>query len=164
MPYRHAKRRVRPPGRAPNVVVVGAGFAGFDALRRLERLVPSGRAVLRLIAPTDYLLYSPLLPAATAQHAQRRGRAVAHNVAAMPGGPAKVRVASNTVESQGAPIATASRPRSTARSASRTSTRRKELGMTTESWRVNQELAPRGHPGWALPPVPVGCRQRRRDQ
>jgi NADH dehydrogenase len=44
------------------VAVVGAGFAGFHALRRLERLLPSNRAVLSLMAPTDYLLYSPLLP------------------------------------------------------------------------------------------------------
>lgn len=44
------------------VVVVGGGFAGFHALRRLRRLLPPERAELVLVNPTDYLLYSPLLP------------------------------------------------------------------------------------------------------
>ena len=56
------RRRGRPQDGAPKVVVVGAGFAGFHTLRRLERLLAPGQAVLGLIAPTDYLLYSPLLP------------------------------------------------------------------------------------------------------
>jgi NADH dehydrogenase len=42
--------------------VVGGGFAGFHTLRRLERLLAPDQAVLGLIAPTDYMLYSPLLP------------------------------------------------------------------------------------------------------
>lgn len=44
------------------VLVVGGGFAGFHALRRLQRLLPAERAELVLVNPTDYLLYSPLLP------------------------------------------------------------------------------------------------------
>src|SRR4051812_9962318 len=44
------------------IVVVGGGFAGFYALRRLQRQVPADRAELILVSPTDYLLYSPLLP------------------------------------------------------------------------------------------------------
>ena len=44
------------------IVVVGGGFAGFFALRYLQRHVPAGRADLVLVNPTDYLLYSPLLP------------------------------------------------------------------------------------------------------
>ncbi|RKS79955.1 NADH dehydrogenase [Motilibacter peucedani] len=46
----------------PRVVVVGGGFAGFYALRRLERLLAPDAAELVLVNPTDYLLYSPLLP------------------------------------------------------------------------------------------------------
>ena len=46
----------------PRVVVVGGGFAGFHALRRLERLLPADQAALTVIAPKDYMLYSPLLP------------------------------------------------------------------------------------------------------
>lgn len=44
------------------IVVVGGGFGGFHALRRLQKLLEPERASLTLVAPTDYLLYSPLLP------------------------------------------------------------------------------------------------------
>jgi NADH dehydrogenase len=47
------------------VVIVGAGFAGIHAARRLARL--AGRQVeVTLINPTDYFLYLPLLPEVTA--------------------------------------------------------------------------------------------------
>lgn len=49
-------------GRRPQVVVVGGGFAGFYALRRLQHTLPPDAADLVLVNPTDYLLYSPLLP------------------------------------------------------------------------------------------------------
>src|SRR4051812_49841696 len=51
----------RRPG-PPRVVVVGGGFAGFYALRHLQRHLPPGGAELVLVNPNDYLLYSPLLP------------------------------------------------------------------------------------------------------
>ncbi|MDT7741903.1 MAG: hypothetical protein QOE59_981 [Actinomycetota bacterium] len=48
------------------VVVVGAGFAGFTALRRLERTLTRRGAhddvELVLVTPQDYMLYTPLLP------------------------------------------------------------------------------------------------------
>lgn len=50
------------PGRPARVVVVGGGFAGFSALRYLQRRLPPGTAELVLVTPDDYLLYSPLLP------------------------------------------------------------------------------------------------------
>jgi NADH dehydrogenase len=46
----------------PQVLVVGGGFAGFYALRSLARHLPPDAAELVLVNPTDYLLYSPLLP------------------------------------------------------------------------------------------------------
>jgi len=46
----------------PRIVVVGGGFAGFYALRYLQRHLPRDAAELILVNPTDYLLYSPLLP------------------------------------------------------------------------------------------------------
>ncbi|NYI95043.1 NADH dehydrogenase [Streptomonospora nanhaiensis] len=46
----------------PRIVVIGAGFAGLHALRRLEKRVPKQAADIVLIAPNDYMLYSPLLP------------------------------------------------------------------------------------------------------
>jgi NADH dehydrogenase len=49
-------------GPRPQVVVVGGGFAGFYALRALQRHLPADAADLVLVNPTDYLLYSPLLP------------------------------------------------------------------------------------------------------
>jgi NADH dehydrogenase len=48
-------------GQRPRIVVVGAGFAGFHAARRLRRLL-RGRADLTVLNPTDYFLYVPLLP------------------------------------------------------------------------------------------------------
>ncbi len=46
----------------PRVLVVGSGFAGFHALRGLQRRLPTDAAELVLVSPTDYLLYTPLLP------------------------------------------------------------------------------------------------------
>jgi len=45
----------------PRIVVVGAGFAGHEAARRLMRLA-RGRAQITMVNPTDYFLYTPLLP------------------------------------------------------------------------------------------------------
>lgn len=44
------------------IVVVGGGFGGFHALRKLQKLLAPERASLTLVAPNDYMLYSPLLP------------------------------------------------------------------------------------------------------
>lgn len=52
-------------GQRRRIVVVGGGFAGFECARRLARtLVRSGvgDAEVVLVAPDDYLLYTPLLP------------------------------------------------------------------------------------------------------
>src|SRR4051812_5565107 len=51
-----------PVQRPPRVVVVGGGFAGFYALRYLQKHLAPEQAELVLVNPTDYLLYSPLLP------------------------------------------------------------------------------------------------------
>jgi NADH:ubiquinone reductase (H+-translocating) len=45
----------------PRIVIVGAGFAGFSAARKLAKL-SRGSAEIVLINPTDYFLYLPLLP------------------------------------------------------------------------------------------------------
>ncbi|WP_405662974.1 NAD(P)/FAD-dependent oxidoreductase [Streptomyces sp. RK9] len=45
----------------PHVVIVGAGFAGFQAARTLSRLT-RGKTDITLLNPTDYFLYLPLLP------------------------------------------------------------------------------------------------------
>ncbi|CCQ14758.1 FAD-dependent pyridine nucleotide-disulphide oxidoreductase [Rhodococcus sp. AW25M09] len=44
------------------MVVVGGGFGGFYALRKMQKLLGPERASFTLVAPNDYLLYSPLLP------------------------------------------------------------------------------------------------------
>jgi NADH:ubiquinone reductase (H+-translocating) len=49
----------------PRIVITGAGFAGFTAARELCRLA-RGRADVVLINPTDYFLYTPLLPEVSA--------------------------------------------------------------------------------------------------
>jgi NADH:quinone reductase (non-electrogenic) len=45
----------------PRVVVVGAGFAGFAAVRSMRRALREAAEVV-LVNPTDYFLYLPLLP------------------------------------------------------------------------------------------------------
>lgn len=60
----------------PVVVVVGGGFAGFHALRKLEKTLPPDAAELVLVNPSDYLLYSPLLPDVSAGVVEPRHIAV----------------------------------------------------------------------------------------
>ncbi|NIL89552.1 NADH dehydrogenase-like protein [Rhodococcus fascians] len=50
------------PASPARVVVVGGGFGGFYALRKMQKLLGPDRASFTLVAPNDYLLYSPLLP------------------------------------------------------------------------------------------------------
>ncbi|MEU6321420.1 NAD(P)/FAD-dependent oxidoreductase [Streptomyces sp. NPDC047009] len=45
----------------PRILIVGAGFAGYQTARTLSRLT-RGRAEIILLNPTDYFLYLPLLP------------------------------------------------------------------------------------------------------
>lgn len=50
-----------PPRRRPRVLIVGAGFAGYQTARALERTLRD-RVEIVLLNPTDYFLYLPLLP------------------------------------------------------------------------------------------------------
>jgi NADH:ubiquinone reductase (H+-translocating) len=44
--------------KAPRVVIVGAGFAGFSAARELSRLIGATTEIV-VINSTDYFLYLP---------------------------------------------------------------------------------------------------------
>src|SRR5919199_1369018 len=46
-----------------NVVVAGGGFGGLYAVRALERELPRHSAKITIISESNFLLYSPLLPA-----------------------------------------------------------------------------------------------------
>ncbi|MEU1127968.1 NAD(P)/FAD-dependent oxidoreductase [Streptomyces sp. NPDC005899] len=46
----------------PRILVVGAGFAGVECVRRLERSLAPGEAEITLVTPFSYQLYLPLLP------------------------------------------------------------------------------------------------------
>ena len=46
------------------VVIVGAGFAGFNAARELSRLIGTSTEIV-VINSTDYFLYLPLMPQVT---------------------------------------------------------------------------------------------------
>ncbi|NYV74242.1 NAD(P)/FAD-dependent oxidoreductase [Streptomyces sp. UH6] len=46
----------------PRILVVGAGFAGVECVRRLERKLGPDEADVTLVAPFSYQLYLPLLP------------------------------------------------------------------------------------------------------
>ena len=47
-----------------NVVIVGGGFGGFYAARRLEKVLPRQSARITLISDVNFMLYTPLLPGA----------------------------------------------------------------------------------------------------
>ena len=49
------------PRKKHRVVIVGAGFAGFNAARELSRLVGTTTEIV-VINSTDYFLYLPLMP------------------------------------------------------------------------------------------------------
>jgi NADH dehydrogenase len=49
-----------------NVVIAGAGFGGLYAARRLERRLPHQSARITMVADSNFLLYTPLLPGAAA--------------------------------------------------------------------------------------------------
>lgn len=49
---------------ALNVVIVGGGFGGLYAARRLERRLPRHSARITLVTDQNFLLYTPLLPGA----------------------------------------------------------------------------------------------------
>ncbi|GAA1239537.1 NAD(P)/FAD-dependent oxidoreductase [Pseudonocardia alaniniphila] len=52
-----------PSANRSRVVIVGAGFAGYDAARSLTRALPPDSGVeIVLVNPVDYFLYLPLLP------------------------------------------------------------------------------------------------------
>ncbi|MFR0354839.1 NAD(P)/FAD-dependent oxidoreductase [Streptomyces sediminimaris] len=46
----------------PRILVVGAGFAGVECVRRLERRLAPDEADVTLVTPFSYQLYLPLLP------------------------------------------------------------------------------------------------------
>ena len=48
------------------VVILGGGFGGFYAARRLERVLAPQSARVTLVSETNFLLYTPLLPGAAA--------------------------------------------------------------------------------------------------
>jgi NADH dehydrogenase len=67
----------------PRIVIVGAGFAGFEAARKLSKLSRGGADIV-VINPTDYFLYLPLLPEVAAGILEPR-RVSVSLTAALPG-------------------------------------------------------------------------------
>lgn len=49
-----------------DVVIAGGGFGGYNAARRLERLMPRQSTRITLVNDVNYLLYTPFLPEAAA--------------------------------------------------------------------------------------------------
>jgi NADH dehydrogenase len=76
------------------VVIVGGGFAGFEAARTLRKMVAKAGSEIEivLVNPTDYFLYLPLLPEVAAAVVDPR-RVTVSLPAALPG----VRLALGTV-------------------------------------------------------------------
>ena len=51
---------------AHDIVIAGGGFAGANAARELERIMPRQSTRLILVNDVNFLLYTPLLPEAAA--------------------------------------------------------------------------------------------------
>jgi NADH dehydrogenase FAD-containing subunit len=49
-----------------NVVILGGGFGGLYAARKLERALPPQAAKLTVVNDVNFMLYTPLLPGAAA--------------------------------------------------------------------------------------------------
>jgi NADH dehydrogenase len=49
-----------------NVLILGGGFGGLTAARRLERKLPAHSARVTLVSDVNFMLYTPLLPGAAA--------------------------------------------------------------------------------------------------
>src|SRR6476619_1964075 len=47
-----------------NVVILGGGFGGLYAARKLERTLPNASARVTLVNDVNFMLYTPLLPGA----------------------------------------------------------------------------------------------------
>ena len=59
------------PNQKSSVVIVGAGFAGYNAARELARLI-GATTEITVINSTDYFLYLPLMPQVTGGLVSRR--------------------------------------------------------------------------------------------
>jgi NADH dehydrogenase len=49
-----------------DIVIAGGGFGGYNAARKLERLLPAHSARITLVSDVNFLLFTPLLPGAAA--------------------------------------------------------------------------------------------------
>ena len=47
---------------AKRIVILGGGFAGVYAARRLEKILRPGEATIQLVNQENYLVYQPMLP------------------------------------------------------------------------------------------------------
>jgi NADH dehydrogenase len=74
------------------VVIVGAGFAGFNAARQLSRLAGAGTEIV-LINSADYFLYLPLMPQVAGGLVEPR-----HICVSLPGKLPKIRFVLGTVQ------------------------------------------------------------------
>ena len=49
-----------------NVLILGGGFGGLYAARKLERSLPPHAAKITVVSDVNFMLYTPLLPGAAA--------------------------------------------------------------------------------------------------
>jgi NADH:ubiquinone reductase (H+-translocating) len=56
------ERSSGPRDARPRIVIIGAGYAGYQCARGLERRLPAAAADIVIVSPTDYMPYLSLLP------------------------------------------------------------------------------------------------------
>src|SRR5215208_7212851 len=49
-----------------NVLILGGGYGGLYAARKLERILPRHSATVTIVNDVNFMLYTPLLPGAAA--------------------------------------------------------------------------------------------------
>ena len=67
-----------PTNSVPKILIVGGGYAGFYAAKKLEKFLGKNEAEVTLVDPLPYMTYQPFLPEVVAGSIEARHSVVSH--------------------------------------------------------------------------------------